>query len=318
MTDVLVLDDHAEIYANNLRREFPALIVHAARDETCAPKDLSAIAVFIAFGNDLGDDLFRRMTGLQWIQSLATGTDQFLRMPSLRADVLITSGRGIHGPPMREIVAYFMLFLARDAMRQIADQKAHRWDRRYWSLLAGKTAAIVGLGVGGTAIGELLKAFGMTVIGVTRVPRRVAGLDEVVPRPRLLEAVRRADYLINILPSAPENRDLIGKNVFCAMKPTAFFINVGRGDTVDENALIAALREKRIAGAGLDVFRSRPLATDSPLWDMPNVVLTPHSGAYVWEYEDYMLPIVLGNMRLFLAGRQSEMQNIVARQGGTV
>jgi phosphoglycerate dehydrogenase-like enzyme len=313
MTGVLVLDDHAQIYADNLHREFPALTVHAARDEISAPKDLSAINVFIAFGNDIGDDLFRRMPGLKWIQSLATGTDQFLRMASLGPDVLITSARGIHGPPMRELVAYFMLFLARDAMRQIADQKAHRWDRRYWSLLAGKTAVIVGLGVGGTAIGELLKPFGMTVIGVSRAPRPVAGFDEVVPRARLPEAARRADYLINILPSAPENRDLIGKDVFGAMKPTAFFINVGRGDTVDENAVIAALREKRIAGAGLDVFRSRPLAAESPLWDMPNVVLTPHSGAYVREYEDYMMPIVLGNMRLFLAGRLSEMQNIVAR-----
>jgi D-2-hydroxyacid dehydrogenase (NADP+) len=311
MTGVLVLDDHAKIYADNLRREFPALTVHAAREEVSTPQDLSGIDVFIAFGNDLGDDLFRRMTRLKWIQSLATGTDQFRRMPSLRADVLITSARGIHGPPMRELVAYFMLFLARDAMGQIADQRAHRWDRRYWSLLAGKTAMIVGLGVGGTAIGELLKAFGMTVIGTTRAPRPLAGFDEVVPRSRLLEAVRRTDYLINILPSAPENRDLIGSDVFGAMKPTAFFINVGRGDTVDENALIAALREKRIAGAGLDVFRSRPLAADSPLWDLPNVVLTPHSGGYVWEYEHYMMPILLDNMRLFLAGRQSEMKNIV-------
>lgn len=313
MTGVLVLDDHAQIYADSLRREFPALTVHAARDEASVPKDLSAVEVFIAFGNDIGGDLLRRMPGLKWIQSLATGTDQFLRMLSLRADVLITSGRGIHGPPMREIVAYFMLFLARDAMHQIADQKAHRWDRRYWSLLAGKTATIVGLGVGGTAIGELLKAFGMTVIGVTRAPRPVSVFDEVVPRPRLLEAVCKADYLINILPSAPENRDLIGKDVFGAMKPTAFFINVGRGDTVDETALIATLHEKRIAGAGLDVFRRRPLAPDSPLWDMPNVVLTPHSGAYVREYEEYMMPILLDNMRLFLAGRQSEMQNIVTR-----
>ena len=99
-----------------------------------------------------------------------------------------------------------------------------------------------------------------------------------------------------------------------AMKPTAYFINAGRGQTVDEAALLAVLRERRIAGAALDVFQTEPLPADSPFWNLPNVVLiTPHIGGYIIEYEDLILPLIVENMRLFLAGRRGEMQNIVAR-----
>jgi phosphoglycerate dehydrogenase-like enzyme len=130
---------------------------------------------------------------------------------------------------------------------------------------------------------------------------------------RLIEAAARADYLINVLPGSPENIGLFTGDVFAAMKPTARFVNVGRGETVDQDALIDALRTGRIAGAALDVFSTRPLPPESPLWDMPNVVITPHIGGYVAEYEDYVMPIVIDNMRHFLAGRRGEMRNIVTR-----
>jgi phosphoglycerate dehydrogenase-like enzyme len=181
-------------------------------------------------------------------------------------------------------------------------------------LLYQKTAVVVGIGVSGIAIGELMHAFGMTVIGVTRTPREIASFDAVMHTDRLIEAAGRADYLINVLPANPENLGLFGQAVFAAMKPTACFINIGRGETVDEAALIACLRGKRIAGAALDVFQARPLPPDSPLWDMPNVVITPHIGGYVAEYEDYVMPIVIENMRHFLAGRTDLMRNIVARR----
>jgi D-2-hydroxyacid dehydrogenase (NADP+) len=124
-------------------------------------------------------------------------------------------------------------------------------------------------------VANLLKALGMPVIGTSRTPRAVEGFDRVEHTAKLAELARDADYLVNILPSNRENRDLFGASVFAAMKKSAYFVNVGRGDTVNEQALIAALREGRIAGAGLDVFRAHPLAADSPLWDMPNVIVCP-------------------------------------------
>jgi len=250
---------------------------------------------------------------LKWIQSLATGVDHFLRCPSLKPNVLITSGRGIHGPPMREQVVYMMMAISRDAVRAVGDQKAHFWERRLWSTLHGKTAAIAGTGIVGSAIGELLKALGMQVIGVTREPRAATGFDEMIATDRLADAASRADYLINMLPASSDNIEIFNAAVFGAMKPTAYYISAGRGQTVDEAALLAVLRERRIAGAALEVFQSEPLPADSPFWDLPNVFITPHIGGYVIEYEDFIMPLIVDNMRLFLAGRQSEMRNIVAR-----
>jgi D-2-hydroxyacid dehydrogenase (NADP+) len=313
MPKVLIIDVHAEIYRDRLREEFPDLEFALAHNGAETPAKLSDIDVLICFGIAVEDSILSRASRLKWIQSLATGVDHFLRCPSLKTDVLITSGRGIHGPAMREEVVYLMMAVSRDAARAAEDKKAHVFERRLWSTLNGKTAAIVGLGVVGVAIGELLHALGMHVIGVTRTPRTIAGFDEMLPTDRLAEAVRRADYLINVLPATAQNLGLFGTKIFAAMKPTAYFINGGRGQTVDEAALIAALRERRIAGAGLDVFATSPLPDDSPFWDLPNVFITPNVGGYIVEYEGLIMPLVIGNMRLFLAGRHTEMQNIVAR-----
>ena len=206
-----------------------------------------------------------------------------------------------------------MLAVSRDAARLVHAKDAHRWERgERWPLLAGKTAVVVGIGVSGIAIGELLKAFGMRVIGVSRTPRDVAGFDAMRPTDRLAEAAAEADYLINVLPASEENRGIFSRAVFAAMKPSAVFINVGRGETVDEAALIDCLRDRRIAGAGLDVFQNSPLKPDSPFWDLPNVVISPQQGGYFVGYEEHVMPLLMENMRLFLAGRFGEMQNVVA------
>jgi len=310
---VLIVDVHADIYAQHLRAACPDIELHLAKTLSELPENLSHIDVLIAFGTSINDDVLRRLSHVTWIQSLATGVDHFLRSPHVAPSVLITSGRGIHGSMMREMTVFLMLSLTHDAARRAEDQKNHVWQRRLWTLLYEKTAVVVGVGVAGTAIGELLHGFGMTVIGVSRTVRDIPGFASIMPTGELAAAAAKADFLINVLPASAENIGLFDAAVFAAMKPSAYFINVGRGETVDEEALIAVLRDGKIAGAGLDVFRKRPLPPDSPLWDMPNVVITPHVGGYVAEYEDYVMPIVVENMRHFWAGRRERMRNIVAR-----
>ena len=313
MTNVLIVDVHAEQYRDALREKFPTLQFTLFHNKHEVTGDLSDTDVLMCFGIEVTDALIAGAPRLEWIQSLATGVDHFLRCPSLKPNVLITSGRGIHGPPMREQVVYMMMAVSRDAVRAVGDQKAHFWERRLWSTLHGKTAAIAGTGVVGSAIAELLKALGMHVIGVTRTPRPAAGFDEMIASANLVEAARRADYLINMLPASNDNLGIFDAKVFGAMKASAYYISAGRGQTVDEAALLAALRERRIAGAAMEVFQTEPLPPSSPFWDLPNVFITPHIGGYVVEYEDFIMPLILDNMRLFLAGRQTEMQNIVAR-----
>jgi D-2-hydroxyacid dehydrogenase (NADP+) len=313
MTKALIVDIHAEMYGDRLRAEFPELELALYHKADEVPDDLADVDAMIMFGIEVRDAMIAAAPKLQWIQSLATGVDHFLRCPSLKPDVQITSGRGIHGPPMREQVVYLMMAVSHDAKRQ-ADDMLHRvWQRRLWSTLHGKTAVVVGTGIVGAAIGELLKAFSMHVIGVSRVPRPAAGFDEMMPTDRLAEAAAQADYLINILPASADNIGLFGAKVFGAMKASAYYISAGRGQTVDEAALIRALRDGRIAGAGMDVFETEPLPPDSPFWSLPNVFITPHVGGYIVEYEEFVMPLIVDNMRAFLAGRPGAMQNIVQR-----
>lgn len=309
---VLVLDNFADVYAKHLRADFPDLSVHTSRKIADIDAPLDSIHVLVAFGIAITDDLLAKMTGLKWVQSLATGTDHFTNSPAWRQEVLLTSARGIHGAPMRETGALLMLALARNMRRILRDQFAHHWDRGSpWMLLEGKTAVLVGVGVSTSAIAHLLKAFGMRVIGLSNTPREEPGFDEVRSRKDILSTVAEAHFLINVLPGGPANANAIGADVFAAMPAHGFFVNVGRGETVDEAALLEALRSKAIAGAGLDVFASAPLKPDSPFWDLENVIVSPHIAGFFSEYEDYVLPILMDNMRVFLAGDIDAMRNIV-------
>src|SRR5271169_950439 len=224
-TKVLIVDVHAEMYRDRLQAEFPALQFALFKNAAAVTGDLSDVDVMLMFGIEARDEMLAGAPRLQWIQSLATGVDHFLRCPSLKPNVLITSGRGIHGPPMREQVVYMMMAVSRDAVRAVGDQKAHFWERRLWSTLHGKTAAIAGTGVVGSAIAELLKALGMHVIGVTREPRAAAAFDEMIATERLAEAARRADYLINMLPASADNIGRFDATIVGAMKATAHYIS---------------------------------------------------------------------------------------------
>lgn len=171
-TKVLVIDIHAEMYRDRLRAEFSNLQFVLARSKNQPLGDISDVEVLVCFGIEVTDEIIAGAQRLKWIQSLATGIDHFLRCPSLKSDVLITSGRGIHGPPMREQVVYMMMAISRDAKRQVEDAAQRIWQRRLWSTLHGKTAVIAGVGVVGAAIAEILRAFGMRVVGVSHTPRR--------------------------------------------------------------------------------------------------------------------------------------------------
>lgn len=310
--NVLVLETYAEDYAKALRAAFPSITVRAVpvADDVQSWDDVD---VLITFGHGVSPERLGSAKRLQWIQCLATGVDQFLKNPGLRADTILTNGRGIHGPPLREVVALLMLSLSHQTLRLAHAQAAHKWEREEpWPLLAGKTALIVGVGLIGTAVAEVLKVFDMKVVGVTRTPRDVAGFDRMIATDDLLAAAAEADYVIDILPDEPQNRKIMGANVFAAMKRTAFFVNVGRGATVDDDALIAALKSGEIAGAGLDVFTQEPLPPDNPLWDAPNLVIYPHIGGFMREYAELALPIILDNMRAFVAGKSGAMRNVIA------
>jgi phosphoglycerate dehydrogenase-like enzyme len=315
MTDVLILEKEAEIYAARLRAECPDVVFHAATSEPEALALAGSAEVVIAMAHEVSAALVASMPHLRWIAALTTGTEHLATL-NLPANVIFTSGRGIHGPQMSELAFLYMLGLLRNTRGILDNQQRHHWERRPQRLLLGKTAVLVGVGAISEELAQRCQAFGMTVIGVSSARTEARGFDRILPRERLCEAAAAADFLIALVPYSARTHHMIGAAELSAMKPSAFFINLARGNVVDEAALIAHLADGRIAGAGLDVFAREPLPTDSKLWDMPNVIATPHIGGMSDTYADQVLPLLVSNLKDFLAGRLDMLRNIVTRKTG--
>jgi D-2-hydroxyacid dehydrogenase (NADP+) len=291
--------------------DFPNLDLLATNDREYARQQAENADALIGHAFQFDEDMLLRARRLRWIQSLTTGTDSILRLASLRAEVTLTSTRGMHGPQMSELVFLQMLALLRDFPRMQRNQAAHAWNRWPQPLLWGKTAVIVGVGAIAEVLAPRCKAFGMTVCGVSGAARKPEGFDEVFGRDQLQRAAALADFLVLIVPYTPQTEKLIDAAVIAAMKPSAYLINVARGGVLDEHALLGALRERRLAGAALDVFRETPLPPDHPLWQEERVIITPHIGGMSTIYLDQAYPIVRENLRRFLAGEIRAMTNIV-------
>ncbi len=309
--DVLVYEREAHFEAGKLRAAFPGLTIHDARTHDQALALCAGASVLVALAHEVTDDLVAAMPKLEWIFSLSTGVDHLWTLKSLRAGVRVTNGRGIHGPQMAELAFLFMIGLARDYPRMAANRRERAWRRWPQPVLVGKTAVILGIGTISEEVARRCKAFDMRVVGVSNARTESPGFDLILPRARLPEAAAMADFLVVLVPLDASTRHMIDARVFGAMKETAFLINLARGDVIDEAAMIAALRDGTIAGAGLDVFSVEPPAADNPLWDMPNVMITPRIGGMSDIYADQIFPVVEHNLRALVEGRTGDMRNLV-------
>jgi D-2-hydroxyacid dehydrogenase (NADP+) len=312
-TDVLIKGRDAAFFAERLAPALPALRFHAARDPAEALAKCAEADILIIRTDEIFAELIDRMPKLRLIQALTTGTDHIQALPNLPRHVTLAAARGFHGPQMSELAFIFMLHFVRDFRDLFATQAAHRWNRVEQSLLVDRTVVIVGVGSIAEDLAQKCKVFGMRVIGVSDGRAEAPHFDAVLPRARLNEAAAQADFLIALVPHTPTTNNLIGAAVFDAMKPSGVLINIARGGVVDEDALIVALRAKKIAGAGLDVFRVEPLPKESPLWDMPNVFITSHVGGMADTYGDQVMPLLIENLRAFVNGQPDKMRFIVKR-----
>jgi D-2-hydroxyacid dehydrogenase (NADP+) len=300
-------------YYSRLKTTFPQLNIHLVDHHDKAGPYIGGADILMTFGPMLTDRVVREAKNLKWIQALGTGVDNLIDLPSLSREVVVTNIRGIHGPAMSEAAIMAMLALSRNFPRVVRNQDHHVWERWPASLLEGKTLGIFGVGAIGKALAPRCKALGMAVIGISSVPHIVASFDRIYGRDELVKAVTGLDYLVVLTPYSAGTRQIINSAVFSAMKPTAFFINLARGDVVNEAALVKALEQGQIAGAALDVFSQEPLPPEHPLWSMKNVIVTPHLGGFSVEYAERALPVVEENIRRFLSGDTSHLLNMVSR-----
>ncbi|MBW2030450.1 MAG: D-2-hydroxyacid dehydrogenase [Deltaproteobacteria bacterium] len=306
---VLVLNHDAEEYKEILTAKFPSLTVYAAATEEEAVPFIEEADILTTIR--ISDDLMKKARSLKWIQAMTTGTDYITKLPSLRKEVLLTSTRGIHGPQMSEMAVLLMIALSRDFPKIIQNQSQKKWERWPAKLLWKKKVAIMGVGIIGEAIAQKCKVFDMKVIGLGHVAREVPNVDHFYTLDKLHDVMAEVDYFICVAPGTPEYEKMLGKEAFERMKPTAYFINIGRGEVVDEEALIRVLMEKKIAGAALDTFWEEPLPPDSPLWELENTIITPHVGGMSDIYVEQVMAIFEENLRRFLRGERDTLLNLV-------
>ncbi|CAM3598741.1 D-2-hydroxyacid dehydrogenase [Occultella aeris] len=251
----------------------------------------------------------------RWVHSWAAGANADLSEEMLASDVTLTSSTGNGGIPLAEHSMLLMLMLSRDVPRWQRAQAEHRWDRFTHGELNGRTVAIVGLGNAGADLAAKAKAFHMHVLGVRRrVERPVPGVDELFAPERLHEVLARADFVVVTAPLTADTKGLFDGAAFRAMPAHAYFICISRGGIADDAALLRALQEGWIAGAGLDAHGTEPLPPESPFWDLPNVVVTPHNGATTGATAARGGEIFLANLERFLDG--APLANIVDKAAG--
>ncbi|MEW6333612.1 MAG: D-2-hydroxyacid dehydrogenase [Thermodesulfobacteriota bacterium] len=249
-------------------------------------------------------DLHQRVSSLRWIQSMTAGID---RLPEAiwNSPIRVTNTRGIHGTSIGEVVLEMMLMFVKDAPACFQMKRDRQWKRFNQRLLRDQTAGIIGLGTIGREIARLCKAFDMTVTGIRRSDGThcpVPHVDRLYCREQMPELLASSDFVVLALPLTPETRGLIGEKELLQMKPGACLINVARGAIVDEAALVRALEKGSIAGAGLDVFVQEPLPAESPFYNLPNVIFSPHISGYIPDYERRATDLFCENLRRYLGG----------------
>ncbi|UCH26307.1 MAG: D-2-hydroxyacid dehydrogenase [Trueperaceae bacterium] len=300
-----------EATVERIRSKIPAMEVVVTRDREEIMELLGEIE--IAAG-DVPRDLLVVAPKLRWFQQWAAGADWLQRHPgALDRDFVITSTVGMHAHQISEQIFGYLLTFARQLHRAFEAQQQGEWrrpEREHLFELAGKTMLLIGVGAIGRQTARVAKVFGMRVLGIKRDPTvPVADLDQVEGPEALHTFLPVADVVVIAVPRTRETEGMIGGAELALMKPSSYLINIGRGGTVDEAALLSALESGRLAGAALDVFEVEPLPENSPFWRLENVLITAHYAGVIANYDGRAAEIFLDNLERYLAGKP--LRNVV-------
>ncbi len=271
----------------------------------------------VIYGFRLPQNITARAPGLKWVQIMSAGANRFLDTEMMGSPVILTNVSGIHAIPISEFVLGLMLMFVKKSPLCFQMKQERQTTRFSPAVLRSKTVGIVGLGNIGREVARLAKAFGMRVLATRRSTQKVGQaryVDVLLPRNKLPQLLAESDFVVLAVPLTPETTKLIGEKELRTMKPTAYLINISRGDIVDEEALICALEENWITGAGLDVFATEPLPSDSKLWELPNVILSPHIAGGMEDYNQQATKLFLENLGRYLNGKK--LLNIVDKKRG--
>lgn len=253
---------------------------------------------------------------IRWIHNGMTGMNAVLYPELIESEIVVTNGAGAHRDALAETVLGYMLAVAKQLPGHLANQQQRRWQHLPHRLLQGSSVLIIGLGRVGEAIARRCKALGMSVTGIKRTPatKEIPGVDRVETLGALHRLLPEAEYVVLSAALTKETRGIIGAAELRAMRRDGYLINIARGELIDQQALVKALQENWIAGACLDVFEEEPLPESSPLWQLPNVIVTPHNAAWSPRVKEEALAIFLENFQRYVRGEA--LRNVVDKHAG--
>jgi phosphoglycerate dehydrogenase-like enzyme len=316
MRKCLIYFEFPEDYISQLKKIANHYEFISCSDESVLIKHLPDVEILIIFVAKFDAELLGAAPNLKWIQAITAGVDSLPLKEINDRGIILTNARGIHKIQMAEFAMAAIINFARNFHLIHRNQINGLWDRSVpQAEIYGKIVGIIGLGSIGEEIARKASFFGMRVLGVQKNPRPIKYVDRVYEVKEMDEVFRKSDYVINLLPLTAGTRKLIDRRYFDSMKKTACFINIGRGPTVNQTDLVDALKSNRIAGLVADVYEEEPLPEDSPLWQLENVILTPHIAGVSPNYVKRAMDVITHNLKVYVS-QSGEMINVVDCSNG--
>lgn len=307
---VLIYNYKAEFYEEKLREKYPELIIKSWNSKKDIDNFIEKADIIICW--KLTDELLKKAVNLKWLQLTSTGCDQIITLSEFKWNILLSTAGGVHAIPIAEYVICYILSLYHKTFEFMKFQMNKTWKILNPLEIKDKTLGLIGVGKIGKEIAKKAKAFDMKVIGIKRTHEEVKYVDKIFTA--LDEVMKISDFIVLAVPFTEKTKKLIGKRELSLMKPGAYFINIARGEILDEKALFEILQHRKIAGAVLDVFEHEPLREDSELWEMDNIIITPHISWLSENTNERVAQVLIENMGLYLEGK--EVNNTVLREKG--
>jgi phosphoglycerate dehydrogenase-like enzyme len=255
-----------------------------------------------------------RMPKLRWAQAMMAGVENWLALPDLPSDLVLTCARGTHEESMPENIIGALFYATKPYAAAVENQKQRKWVRTVPEPLTGKTLGILGVGVIGQRVARIVATLGMRVIGTRRRPEPVPDVAEVFAPERTDEVLAQSDFVLLLLPATRDTENFIDAARLRRMKPSAWLLNFGRGPSIKDEDLVAAVKEKRIAGAVLDVYRQEPLPLEHPFWTTEGIIVLPHIGGPHPQRDKFVARLFVDNLGRFLENRP--LREVVDRSAG--
>ena len=291
---IIITQNLDQYLIDQINEVIPDWNIIVGKDRDIWQEHLHDAEIIAGWKKGMEKDCISPNSKLKWLQSWSAGVNSLPLDVLESRNITVTSANGVHAYPISETIYALMLGLTRKIHTYVKNQQARKWHHSGMKLeMHEKTIGIIGVGTIGKEVAKIAKAFGMRVIGIRHSGKQQDFVDEMYTQHQLDEVLPRCDYVVVTLPLTKDTHRLFSTKQFDLMKSSAFFINIGRGEIVHEDALIQALQTGNIAGAGLDVFEQEPLNTDSPLWSLENVMITPHTSGSTEHYNQRVIENIL-------------------------